>query len=79
MLGGGGVAGVELVPGEGAWLVDRPAPAKVPGCQMPKTAPVGSAKTAIVPRSMTSIGSAITLPPASATAAAVASASATET
>ena len=56
-----------------------PAPGKVPGCQMPKTAPVGSAKTAIVPRSITSIGSAITLPPASLTVAAVASASSTET
>ena len=56
-----------------------PAPWKVPGCQTPNTAPVGSAKTAIVPRSMTSIGSAITVPPASLTAAAVASASSTET
>ena len=56
-----------------------PAPAKVPGCQMPKTAPVGSVKTAILPRSITSIGSTITVPPASRTAAAVASASATET
>ena len=55
------------------------APAKVPGCQIPKTAPVGSVKTAIRPRSMTSIGSAITVPPASLTVAAVASASSTET
>ncbi len=46
---------------------------------MPKTAPVGSAKTAIRPRSITSIGSAMTLPPASLTAVAVASASSTET
>ena len=56
-----------------------PGPGKVPGCQMPKTAPPGSAKTAIRPRSMTSIGSASTVPPASLTAAAVASASATAT
>ena len=50
-----------------------------PGCQTPKKAPPGSVKIDIRPRSITSIGSATTLPPFSFTAAAAASASATET
>ncbi len=50
-----------------------PAPAKVPYCQRPTAAPVGSVMTAIRPRSMTSIGPIITEPPASVTDLRVAS------
>jgi len=57
----------------------RSAPVKLFGCQTPNTAPVGSAKSAIRPMSITSIGSTTTLPPAALTLAAVSSASATLT
>ncbi len=55
------------------------APVNDLACQTPKTPPVGSAKNAIRPMSMTSIGGTTTLPPAVATLAAVSSASATLT
>lgn len=44
-----------------------PAPSKEPGSHRPTTAPVGSATTAIRPRSMTSIGPIRTVPCASVT------------
>ena len=49
------------------------------GCQRPRTAPIGSANTAIRPASMTSIGAANTVPPLAATLATVASALSTLT
>ena len=49
-------------------------PVCCPACQMPNTAPAGSAATAIRPASMTSNGSLISLPPAAVTFSAVASA-----
>ena len=52
----------------------RRAPMCWPACQMPKTAPPGSAAIAIRPASMTSIGSIISDPPAALTLAAVSSA-----
>ncbi len=52
---------------------------KVFGCQTPNTAPVGSAKNAIRPMSITSIGATTTVPPAAVTLAAASSASATLT
>ncbi len=55
------------------------APIWSPGCQMQKTAPVGSAITAMRPASITSKGSANRVPPSSRTLAAVASASSTVT
>ena len=57
----------------------RSAPVKLFGCQAPNTAPVGSAKNAIRPMSITSIGSSTTVPPAALTLAAVSSALATLT
>src|ERR1700728_2240342 len=47
-----------------------------PACQMPKNAPPGSAAIAILPTSMTSIGSIATWPPASLILRKVSSASA---
>ena len=49
------------------------------GCQRPMTAPTGSAKTAMRPASMTSIGGTNTVPPLAATLATVASALSTLT
>ena len=42
-----------------------PRPARRPGCQTANGAPAGSAKTAVRPRSITSCGSSVTVPPAS--------------
>ncbi len=52
------------------------APMCLLACQLRMAAPVGSMKTAMRPASMTSKGSATTIPPASLTLAAVASMSA---
>ena len=47
-------------------------------CQTPNAAPVGSVKNAMRPRSVTSMGSTMTSPPASLTFSAISSASDTE-
>lgn len=54
----------------GSWTT--PKPGCFLGCQAAKYAPAGSVKPPMLPRSRTSIGSNAALPPAPATAAAVA-------
>ncbi len=55
------------------------APVWAPGCHRPSTAPAGSAKIAMRPASITSIGSTKTVPPFAFTLAMVVSALSTST
>ena len=65
VLRAGHVAGVQPVEVHRAVLVDDPRAAVLVGLPQQKTAPSGSARTAIRPASITSNGSIITAPPAS--------------